>query len=499
MKRSVFTLILTAALIKVNAQAPDTRLDSFYTTLANEGRLNGNVLVSEKGQIVYQHSFGYADFENKRLNTPETAFQLASLSKPFTAIAVLQLADKEKLNLDENVSRYLPSFPYPTMTISQLLSHSSGLSDQELGRSLADYEKQLGHRHNNAELLQFLAERKLKAKLSPGEKWWYCNLGYEVLADLVEKVSGETFGEYIRKNITVPAGMKHTYLLLLPGDRQSYQARNYDYPKRYSAERQRVDQTGMDYTERAFGHSNIVSTCQDLFKLSEAFFAGKLVQPTTVKRALTGTSLANGQPNAVWLNIGGLGTTVDGLGWFIFTGEAMKDQVFHAGGMSGAVTILLHDIKKQQTVIILDNTGSEAIYKNAQNGLRILNDQPVQYTKRNLARLYVRRLMAGGTDAAASLLLANEADTAHFLLPESDMNSLGYALLEDQYRVQALEVFKMNCLLFPGSDNAFNSYAEALEQSGQVKLAEEMYDRSVQLNRANEGSQKALKRLRSGR
>jgi CubicO group peptidase (beta-lactamase class C family) len=492
-------MILAVALTAVNAQTIETRLDSFYAALAKEERLNGNVLVSEKGHIVYQHSFGYADFENRAPNKPETAFQLASLSKPFTAIAILQLADKGKLDLDESISRYIPSFPYPTTTIAQLLSHSSGLSDQELGNALADYEKQLGHRHNNAELIQFLAGHKIKAKLSPGEKWWYSNLGYELLAGLVEKLSGETFGTYIQKHIAVPAGMKQTYLLLSPDAQQPYQARNYDYLKRYSPEKQRVDQQGADYTERAFGHSSIVSTCQDLFKLSEAFFNGKLVKPATVKRALTGTSLIGGKPNAVWLNIGGMGATVDGLGWFIFTDGEMKDRVFHAGGMSGAVTVLLHDIKKQQTVIILDNTGSEAIYKNAQNGLRILNDQPVQYAKRNLARLYGRRLMSGGTDAAASLLLACRADTAHFSLSENDMNNLGYALLEDKYQAQALEVLKMNCLLFPGSDNAFNSYAEALEQCGQVKTAEEMYDRSVQLNAENEDSRKALKRLRSGR
>jgi CubicO group peptidase (beta-lactamase class C family) len=491
----IFTLILLT--LSIAAQTLTTRLDSLFTVLANEDRLNGNVLVAEKGKIVYQKSFGLADIENTKPNTLTTAFQLASLSKPFTAIAILQLAEKGKLNIDDTYARYFPAFPYPNITVAQLLSHSSGLSDQDLAQAIRAFEKRQGRHHTNADLVPLLAGAKAKLKLNPGEKWWYSNLGYELLANLVEKQSGLSFGLYVQKNILKPAGMEQTYLRLSPKDNRPYQANNYDYPNRYSPQRQRIDLTGDDYTEGTFGHSNMYSTTGDLFKLTQSLLSGRLIGITTLKRAITGTQLSGGKPNDVWLNIGGLGEAVDGLGWFILKNESTGKIVFHAGGMSGAVTILLFNHEKQQAVIILDNTGSEGIYKNAQNALRILNNEPIQTAKRNLAKLYGRVLISKGTDAAASLLLSLRGDTTGYILNENDLNNLGYALLEDKHKEQALECFKLNCLLFSQSDNVFNSYGDALEQSGRVEEAARMYRRSIELNPENEDSKKALQRLQN--
>lgn len=497
MKIHLISLLFLLMTLKSYAQDVRSKLDSFYTSLTKEGRLNGNVLVAEGEHVVYHKSFGYADFEEMKSNNIRTAFQLASLSKPFTAIAVLQLADQRKLNLEDELKKYFPNFPYPGITISQLLSHSSGVSDQDLGQALAIFEKVNGHPHTNAELLQFLAGHPVSFKLAPGQKWWYSNLGYELLACLVEKVSGESFDRYLAQHIFKPADMKKTYLLSAPEAQQTYQAKNYDYPKFYATDRTRIDQTAADYRERAYGHSNIVSTCEDLLKLVNHYFDGSLIKPGTVNKAIKGTRLENGQPNAVWMNIGGLGNTVDGLGWFIFTEPENKGQLFHAGGMAGAVTILLYDIEKKQTVIILDNTGSEGIYRNAQNGMRILNRQPITPAKRNLAKLYGRWLVSKGEKIAVEMLESNKKDTANFMLTENDMNNLGYAFLGDKLYSNAIAVFKLNCTLFPISDNAWNSYGEALEQIGQTKEAEEMYVKSLHLNPVNSDSQKALDRIRT--
>lgn len=488
-------LLLLLITFRSNAQDVRSKLDSFYTSLAKEDRLNGNVLIAEGEQVVYQKSFGFADFEERKVNNMRTAFQLASLSKPFTAIAILQLADQRKLNLDDKLKKYIPTFPYPGITISQLLSHSSGVSDQDLGPALATFEKANGHPHTNTELLQFLAGHPVSFKLAPGQKWWYSNLGYELLACLVEKVSGKSFDRYLARYIFKPAGMKNTYLLSSPKAQQMYQAKNYDYPKIYATDRIRIDQTAADYKERAYGHSNIVSTCEDLMKLANHYFNGSLVKLETVSKAIKGTRLENGQPNSVWMNIGGLGNTVDGLGWFIFTGSENRGQLFHAGGMAGAVTILLYDMEKKQTVIILDNTGSEGIYKNAQNGIRILNHQQMTPAKRNLAKLYGRWLVSKGEKIATEMLTSNKQDTANFTLSENDMNNLGYAFLGDKLYNNAIAVFKLNCTMFPISDNAWNSYGEALEQIGQTKEAEEMYVKSLHLNPVNIDSQKALERI----
>lgn len=108
------------------------KLDDYFTALAKKGEINGRALIAENGKVVYEKSFGYADVEARKLNTKDTEFQLASIAKTFTAIAVLQLKEKGKLGLDDKFVKHFPDFPYPEITIRHLLSHTSGLPDYEL-------------------------------------------------------------------------------------------------------------------------------------------------------------------------------------------------------------------------------------------------------------------------------------------------------------------------------------------------------------------------------
>lgn len=498
MERKIIPLLLLLLIARPGrAQTVSTRLDSLFRETAARDMFNGNVLVAQHGRVIYQQSFGYSDFEQKRPNDSKTGFQLASLSKVLTAIAVLQQYEKGKLNLDDYLTKYFPAFPYKDITISQLLSHTSGLSDQELTKAFTQFETKNKRRPNNNDLVSIVASAKPKRKLAPGQKWWYCNLGYELLATLVERTSGMSFDRYLSNHVFKPAGMTRTYVIV-PGmnvENMRLKANNYDYEFRYSPTRIRVDQDKPDYTENTYGHSNVVSTTGDLLKLDQALYTARLVKPQTLKRAFAPAKLADGSDNAVWMNIGGMGPAFDGLGWFIFKDQSAGKTVWHAGGMQGAVTILLRNIDRNQTVIMLDNNGSEGIYKTALNALQILNNRPLIPNKKNLSKIYGRALMGVGVDHASSLLLTLRTDTAHFNLTEDDMNNLGYAFLAEGQRTQALETFKVNCLLYPSSDNVYNSYGEALLQAGQNEDAIAMYRKSLVLNPGNEDSRKALKQL----
>jgi len=479
------------------AQEVATRLDSFYKATVAKNMFNGNVLVAQEGKIVYQHSFGSADFEQKRSNDENTGFQLASLSKIFTGIAVLQLYEKGKIKLDEPFSHYFPAFPYQEITIRQLMSHTSGLSDQDLDAAFTNFEKKNNRRPTNNDLVPIIAGAGIKLKLQPGKKWWYCNLGFELLATLVEKISGMPFEGYLDKFILKPAGMEQTYLKM-PGTIHALlhvKANSYDYEFRYSPTRIRVDLDKPDYTEMAYGHSNIVSTTGDLFKLDQALYGQRLLKPATLEIAFSPAKWKNGEDNAVWMNIGGMGKAFDGLGWFIFKDQAEGKTVWHAGGMQGAVTILLRDIGRKQTIIMLDNTGSEGMYKTALNALHILNGQPLIINKKNLSRIYGRAMMESGADHAMAVLQTFKADTANYNLTENDINKLGYAFLAGHLQTQALESFKINCLLYPLSSDVFNSSAEALTGSGRKQDAILMYQRSIALNPQNEDSKKTLQDL----
>jgi len=411
-----------------HAQEMTTRLDSFYKTIAAKNMLNGNVLVAQQGKIVYQQSFGNADFEQKRVNDAGTGFQLASLSKVFTGIAILQLYEKGKIKLDEPFSHYFPAFPYQEITIRQLLSHSSGLSDQDLDSALTDFEKKNNRRPNNNDLVPLIAGAGVKLTLPPGQKWWYCNLGFELLATLVEKVSGITYEHYLAQHILKPAGMKDTYLKMPGIPASANTANNYDHVPRYAPTKVRVDKE-RDYMQMAYGHSNIVSTTGDLFKLDQALYQQHLLKQSTMDLAFSPAKWKDGADNVVWANIGGMGQSLDGLAWFTFKDQSMGKIVWHAGGKLGAVTILLRDLDRQQTVILLDNTGSEGLYKTALNTLKILNGQPLVPNKKNLSRIYVRAMMEAGADHAMAVLQTLKTDTSGYNLKEDDMNELGYALL----------------------------------------------------------------------
>ena len=120
-------ILLLITVTNIVAQNKQKDLDNFFSTLSQNQQFNGNVLIAENGTIVYEKSFGYADFSTKRPNTANTSFPIASITKTFTSTAILQLKEKGKLQLEDAVIKILSDFPYPDITIKQLLSHTAGL------------------------------------------------------------------------------------------------------------------------------------------------------------------------------------------------------------------------------------------------------------------------------------------------------------------------------------------------------------------------------------
>jgi CubicO group peptidase (beta-lactamase class C family) len=478
----------------VTAQNHQTQLDSLFTSLSKNELFNGTVLIAENERIIYQKSFGYANFEKKILNDNNTNFQLASVSKVFTAVAVLQLMEKGKLKLDDEYKKYFPAFPYAGITIRQLLSHSSGISDQDVSAAINDYDKKIGTKHTNAELIALLAEAKVKLKLAPGEKWWYSNTGYELLATLVEKLSITPFNRYLYTNIFQPVGMKNTYLKsdFLEKQDTTKLAGNYDYEFRYSTSRIKMEGENSYYNEASYGFSNIISTTNDLLLFDHALYEGKLLKLSTLDETYTPAILKNGQKDFVWKDIGGMGDACDGLGWFIFEDTSAGKIVWHAGGMQGCATIFLRNITKHQTVILLDNTSSEGLYKSGLDAMNILNDKTLLSIKKSLAKLYGKALMGKNATYASCILNQYKNDSIYYSLSEDDMNNLGYDFLSNNLIPQAIETFKINTFLYPESDNAYNSYAEALQKAEKKEEAIMMYKKSLQINSGNKDSQNSL-------
>lgn len=272
-------------------------IDSMVTTWYNHALFNGGILINQRGTVIYQRSEGYANFEQKAQNTDTTRYNLASISKPFTAIAILQLVHKKKLKLTDPLVQYFPDFPYPAITITHLLSHTSGLPEAD------QFEKPYIRSHpaeilSNQQIYDDLVKGKTPPLKAAGEKHFYNNLNYILLAMLVEQVSKTPFSVYMRKNIFEKAGMKKSYVR----ERISLNTARYFMPTFYDTIYQHVDSVSHRkkiYTDYplggTYGDNNIITTMQELLLFDKALNSGKLLPPELVKTLYQPVKLANGE------------------------------------------------------------------------------------------------------------------------------------------------------------------------------------------------------------
>ncbi len=479
-------------------------LGKYFAALAQNREFSGNVLIAEKGNIIYEHSFGFADRETKRPNAATTAFPTASVAKTLTSIAILQLKEKGNLRLDDPVVRYLPEFPYPAITIRHLLSHTSGLPT---------YEKLLDARRTanpdavftNADFLADVRDTKVSAEFQPGDRYEYNNTNYLVLALIIEKVSGISYLNYIKEHILAPAGMNDTNMVLSFADYRVLQEQTdfagpYWYPHFFYSDELIKPDTIPFYAGhwRAYsfkGFSDYATTTHDLLKYDEALYNGKLLSDASLREAFTPVKLNNGKVNPSGY----------GLGWEIDENSPYGKLVSHSGGMMGFSCVLLRNLTRHQTIIMFANIlPDNYTFVIDMPALKILNGESVDCPRKTMAREFGRVLVTEGMDAAMDALRKMKADPATYILWEDDFNSLAYDLMGDsndlhlpeqhQY-AEALQVFKLNTEQFPTSSNAFDSYAEALQKNGQKTEAIKMYTEALRLNPKNEHAQRTLEEL----
>lgn len=492
-----FLLIVTISF----AQNHTRQLDSLFNELYAYRQINGNVLVAENGLPVYWQSFGYANFKAKTPNNDSSVFSLASVAKIFTSTAILQLKEKRKLQLDDVVTKYFPDFPYPEITIRHLLTHTSGLPEIEIFRQ--QVQNNPGKIFTNKDFLPTLTNVKQPLGFTPNDKYQYTNANYILLALLVEKISKTTFQAYLQKNIFSPAKMTHTWF---QKDNAHTADKNrvidYEYPFLFSTELENVDSL-KKYRVRLLnlsgfvGNGNIVSTNTDMLKFDQALYTGKLIKPSSLQEAFTPNKLNNGQP--VHTSLGGEEASY-GLGWFILADSSNGKIVGHTGGVPGALSIILRNTDKKQTVILFDNAFHTSLFKTGVHAMNMLNNKPIATVRQSLVKLYGSSLMMDkDIDKAFTRLQELRDDTAHFYLSEEDMNELGLQLLYAPtfagHDALALEVLKLNTLLFPDGFNTYDSYGEALAKVGKKEEAIFMYRKSLTLNPGNEGGKKILAEL----
>lgn len=493
LKFSIF-FFLIATEFTLCAQTISETLYNYLASASADNGMNGNLLLASNGEINFKKSFGYASFENKTLNTDATHFPLASISKTFTSVAVLQLKEKGKLKLDDPFIKHFPDFPFHSITIRQLLSHTSGLPDMEaVLDSLVN--KMPDKIFTNTDVLPALKIYAAHHSLlfQPGESWRYSNVGFQLLAILVEKISKEPFALYASKHIFQPAGMTNSYVQTnLSQTQESNRTVNYQYNNHFEMRLQKMD-TLKDWKEWTYnlaglyGSSSVVSNTIDLLNYDKALYNGTLLKQVSLDEAFTPAKLNNGENNKA------VAGTSCGLGWFIFTDTSNGKIVWHSGSNPGVTTLFARNITKKQTYIILQNvTCPQTVYFGT---LDIIKGKPLTY-KKSLGFIYGQDLYQKGANYALARLITLQVDSLQYALAETEMDRIGLEFSRTKLQEYSLEAYKLNTLLFPNSWKAYTNYAVALSNKKENREAAIlMFQKSLLLNPANADAKTRLANL----
>jgi CubicO group peptidase (beta-lactamase class C family) len=443
------------------------RIDDFMRTLNERGQFSGAVLVGDADGILYEAAYGQANRADKTKFTTGRQSCLASLSKPFTALAVMMLVQSGALHLDDPVSKYVEGLQNPVgdVTILQLLNHTSGIPD---------------YGNLNIEHPGITTEEVLRAlrtidhlDFPPGERYRYSNSGYVLLGAVVAKATGMPFPQFLSIRILRPVGMKRTFVLTHDGQKTSETATGYD------------DFGDLDdYAEFVTGDGGMYSTVEDLYLFDRALYGGNLVSQVTLNEMFTPASVRAGK-------------TTSGFGWNIEDTDAGK-RVWHTGNTAGFRAYLQRQLTNRRVIIMLTNVGNSKRVEISAAINNILDGKPFAYPKRAGAVELEKVYRSSGIDHVLKTYRSlKQNSTEDYDLSEAELNILGYKILYgDRKPADAIKVFTLTTQEYPSSSNAFDSLAEAYQVSGDAKAAKATYEKALALDPTNEHSRTALMQLR---
>ncbi len=307
-----------------------TNLDKLFTDFLGQDKFSGYVYITKKGTVLLDKGYGKADFEKGIENTKQTKFDIASLTKQFTATAIMQLEEKKLLDVNDTVDKYLPSFPHGSeITIHQLLSHTSGLPQHSLEFDIRKF------RPTNKNFGIEGKDEKVNLAFTPGKSFQYSNTGYILLGYIIEKVSGKTLDVYFDENIFKPLNMKNTGFKNENGELNGL-AIGYQTENKEKAEKP----WNLLNVGPVLGSALLCSTVEDLIIWERALTEEKLISKESYNKMYT--------PNQNFY----------GYGWYTFKNPEGKRSYEHYGTASGFRSYILRAVDEDIRVIIVSNYGN---------------------------------------------------------------------------------------------------------------------------------------------
>ncbi|MDA9774667.1 beta-lactamase family protein, partial [Saprospiraceae bacterium] len=348
-------------------QSKSEKIDELVSQYVDFGKFNGTVLVAEKGKVIYKNGFGKANLEWNTPNKSDTKFRIASVTKQFTAMLIMQLVAENKLSLDKPISAYLPDYPKENgdkINLHHLLTHTSGIPSYT---NFPSYGELMRENKAPDQLLELFVDSTLL--FAPGERFDYSNSGYALLGHIIEKTTGKSFAEVLKEKIFEPLKMHNSGLdvgqLVLENRAEGYD-RNFDY------------YTKATYIDMSVAYSagGIYSTVEDLFLWDQALYTEMLLPKKYMDMIFSKQTMAWGEHY--------------GYGWFIGemrmgNSEEIIPTITHDGYINGFNTIITRIPSEKSSIILLNNNGGAPIRRMAQAIYGILHEKDYDRPKQSIA------------------------------------------------------------------------------------------------------------------
>ncbi len=471
---TLFFFILSHTVL---SQTKTEQLDKLIGLYHEYGTFNGSVLVAEEGEVIYKKGFGEANMEWNIPNEANTKHRLGSITKQFTGMLILQLAEEGKIDVNASISVYLPEYPKPQaddITVHQLLTHTAGIPNytnfQGFGATSIQYfePKEFLHEFDSLEL-----------EFTPGEKFNYSNSGYFLLGVLIEEITGKSYEENLKEKIFDPLEMTNS---------------GYDHFTEIISNRATgYEKTGDGFINAGYldmsipyAAGSLYSTAEDLYKWDQGLYGNKLLSKELKELYFTPQIDAwEGMSYAYGFSVGDEPLGNSGETIFVHT---------HGGGINGFNTNISRAPENKTLIVLLNNTGGAPLDEMTIAIRGILAGKTYDLPKKSALPELLASLEKDGIKGAQKYFKAiNKNDD--LILPEGDVNRAGYQLLAEGKNQEAAAIFMMNIESFPDSFNAYDSYAESQMIIGNKEDAISNYKKSIELNPMNENGIVMLEKM----
>lgn len=347
-------------------------INQYYRTVWEGGDLWGGFLIAKGDKILYEGYRGYAQDNMQQPITSTTPLHVASISKSITAMAVMKLAEAEKLSLNDDITKFFPNLPYPGITVLNLLTQRSGLPKYEyfidkIDPAAPELNKQF---LTNQDILNMLIKYKPDVSRAPDSGFVYCNTNYALLALIIEKITAKPFPEAMNKMVFEPLKMKHTYVFTEKELQTAAKSFYHKGPKVHPYDR----------LDLIYGDKNVYTTPRDLYNFSKAMFSEEFLKPELMSMVFTPYS--NEKP----------GINNYGIGFRMKVYDNGRKLTFHTGWWHGTNSVFGHLLNSDVTIVSIGNKFSRGPYT-ALSLASLFDEYPIE-----IARLQ----SALGTSAADS-------------------------------------------------------------------------------------------------